>query len=99
MKEVYLVHIFLPEEFTSSFSEILNGQRERVKELMESRVLLSYSLDMDRRHVWAFFETDDRDQLTAVLDSLPVFKQVKYIIHELAFHNVAPISLPELILN
>jgi hypothetical protein len=99
MKEVYLVHIFLPETFSSAFSELLNRQRDQIKALMESRVLLSYSLDMDRKNVWAYFETENRDHLNEVIKSIPVFSHVHFKIHELAFHNVAPVSLPDLILN
>jgi hypothetical protein len=99
MKEVYLVHIFLPEVFSAVFYELINRQRDRINELMESKVLLSYSLDMDRKNVWAFFEADNREELLKVLGSLPIISHVRYKVHELAYYNAAPASLPELIMN
>jgi hypothetical protein len=99
MKEVFLVHIFLPEVFSTTFYGAINEQRVRVNELMESRVLLSYSLDMDRRNVWAFFETDSRQQLNGILKTLPVLRHTGFEVHELAFHSAAPVGLTELIMN
>jgi hypothetical protein len=99
MKEVFLVHITLPEVFTAAFYELLNSQRDRVNHLMENHILLSYSLDMERKYIWAFFETSGEGELKAILGSLPVIAHVHYTIHELAYYNAAPVSLPELIMN
>jgi len=99
MKEVYLVHIILPDVFTAAFNELLNRQRGMVNDLMENRILLSYSLDMDRKNVWAFFDIASERELDGILKSLPIMAHVRYHVHELAFHNAAPVALPELIMN
>ncbi len=99
MKEVFFVHIKLPEVFTFEFYSLIPSQRELINALLEKRVLLSYSLDMERKNVWAIFETKNETELMDVLSTFPIIKDVSVSIHELAFHNTAPINLPDLILN
>lgn len=99
MKEVFLVHIQLPEVFTFEFYEIIPRQREVVNQLMERRIILNYSLDMERKNVWAVFEVKDEAELLAELNTFPIIHDVNYQIHELAFHNAAPVDLPDVILN
>ena len=99
MTEVYLVHMTLPEVFTAEIYEILPQQRALISSLMEERVILSYSLDMARKNVWAFVEARDQKHLKSILATFPIIAHVGINIHELAYHDGAPISLPDLIMN
>lgn len=96
---VYIAHIILPEVFTQRFYELIPKQRSLVNKLLEQRVILSYSLDMDRKNVWAFIEAENELKVMDVLSSFPIIKDVKVTIQELAFLDIAPTHLPELILN
>lgn len=99
MKNVFLVHITLPDVFTQKFYDLIPRQRDIVNELLEKRIVLSYSLDMDRKNIWAFIEADNDHQVMDLLSTFPIIKHVKVTIHELAFHDAAPITLPDLIMN
>jgi len=99
MKDVFLVHILLPEVFTSDFYALIPQQRKLINDLLEKRVVLSYSLDMERKNIWVFFETSDKDELKTVLDLFPIIKDVKVSIHELAFHDAAPLPMLDPIMN
>jgi hypothetical protein len=99
MKEVYLVHITLPEFFSYEFNRYIPRQRELAAKLLEDQVLISYSLDMGRRNVWAFVRAENQEALMEILREFPAFSQVSLTVHELAFHDIAPAALPELILN
>jgi hypothetical protein len=99
MKNTYLVHIILPDVFTSAFYLLLPEQRDLVNKLMESRTIMSYSLDMERKNIWTFIEAASEDELMDLLSSFPIIKHVKVRIHELAYHDEAPFALPELIMN
>lgn len=94
-----MVHIRLPEVFTYEFYALIPKQREIVNALLEERKLLSYSLDMERKQVWAIFELADEKELSRVLNTFPILHDVQLEVHLLAFHNQAPIHLPDLILN
>ena len=95
----YLVHIILPEVFNASFYNIIPKQREVVSDLLLKRVILSYSLDMERKNVWAFIEAKNERAVMDILSTFPIIKHVKISIHELAFYDSAKLVLPELIMN
>jgi hypothetical protein len=99
MKNVFLVHITLPEVFTEQFYELVNRQRERITDLMEKRTVLSYSLDMERKNIWCVIEVAEQRHLKQILKTFPIINEVELEVHELAFHDSAPIALPDLILN
>jgi hypothetical protein len=99
MKDVFMIHFTLPEHFNSEMWDVIPAQRVVVNELLEKRVILNYSLDMDRRNLWLFMEGKDMQEINSIIRSFPIMKFVKVRIHELAFYDTAPIGLPELILN
>lgn len=99
MKDVFLVHITLPEIFTPEFYKLIPAQRSLINNLLEKRTLLNYSLDIDRQNVWATIEAISEQEVMDILSTFPIIKHVKVDIHELAFHDSAPIGLPDLILN
>lgn len=99
MKEVYMVHIQLPEIFTSQFYDQIPRQKELINELLEKRIALGYSLDMDRRNLWVFFEASNRFELNSVLELFPNVNDVKVKVHELAFYDTAPVRLNDPIMN
>ncbi len=99
MKDVFLVHITLPEVFTPKFWDLIPKQTQRINDLLEKRIILNYSLDMERKNVWVFIEAKDENAVMDILSTFPIIKDVKLSIHELAFYDAAPIGLPELIMN
>lgn len=94
-----MVHIRLPEVFTFEFYALIPKQRELVNQLLEQHKVLNYSLDMQRKQIWAVFEVEDQQELLKLLRSFPIIDEVEVEIHELAFHNTAPVDLPDVILN
>ena len=99
MKEVFMVHIILPDVFTSGFYELIPEHKERINDLLEKRILLNYSLDMQRKNIWAFVEAESIREVHQLLRTFTISHEVKVHIHELAFHNAAPVALPDLIMN
>jgi len=99
MKDSFLVHIVLPDVFTQEFYELLPQQRELISHLLEKRIVLSYSLDMERKNIWTIIEAEHVNEVMELLSSFPIIRHVTSSIHELAYHDAAPVSLPDLILN
>lgn len=52
MKDVFLVNLKLPESFTKELYNLIPEQRAVVNQLLDSRIVLSYSLDMDRKKMF-----------------------------------------------
>lgn len=99
MKNTYLVHITLPEIFSTKFMSLIPKQRSLINKLLEKNVIRSYSLDMERHNVWAFIDAKSEKEVMDILSSFPIINDVSVNIHELAFYDSAPVGLPELIMN
>ncbi|MCC6369986.1 MAG: hypothetical protein IT236_03155 [Bacteroidia bacterium] len=81
------------------FYKLIPKQRAVVNDWMEKRVIVSYSLDMERQNVWVFMAAKSEQEVMDVLSTFPIIQFVKVNIHELAFHDSAQVVLPELIMN
>ena len=99
MKNTFLVHIELPDIFTTRFMSLIPRQRVIINKLLENKTLLSYSLDMERQNVWAFIDAKNEQEVMDLISTFPIIKDVKVNITELAFYDTAPIGLPELNMN
>ncbi len=99
MKNAFYVHIILPDVFSKQFYDLIPKQREVINRLMEKRIVLSYSLDMDRKNVWAFIEAKNETEVMDILSTFPIIRFIKISIHELAFYDSARVSFPDLIMN
>lgn len=99
MKSVYLIHITLPDVFTTHMYSLLPAQRDIINDLLEKRVILSYSLDMDRKNIWAFIEGVSEQEVMDILSTFPIIREVRVNITELAYFDSAPLSLPEINMN
>lgn len=97
--DTFQVHIKLPEIFTKRFAALIPKQRERVNQLMETRVILNYALDMDRANLWVTIQAKSNKEVMDILATFPIISFVKVEIFELAFFDSAPMGLPELIMN
>jgi len=99
MRDIFLVHITLPDFFSKKFYELIPKQRLLINGLLEKRVIRSYSLDMDRQNLWVYIEAISEQEVMDILSTFPIIKEVKVNIHELAFFDSAQVSMPDLILN
>jgi hypothetical protein len=99
MKDVYLVHITLPDVFTPEFYSLIPAQRNTINALLEKRTIISYSLDMERKNIWAFIAAVSEQEVMDILSTFPIIKDVRINITELAYFDSAPINFPELIMN
>lgn len=99
MKDVFLVHITLPEFFSQKFYQLIQDQRKHINNLMENQVVLSYALDMERKSVWAYISAKSEKEIKEIVSKFPIIREVKFTIHELAFYDTSHQALPDLILN
>jgi hypothetical protein len=99
MKSTFLVHIELPEMFSTRFMSLIPKQRAIINKLLDNKTLLSYSLDMERQNVWAFMNGKNEREIMDIISTFPIINDVKVNITELAFYDTAPIGLPELNMN
>lgn len=70
-----------------------------INDLLEQRIVLSYSLDMERQNLWVFVEAKSEKGVMDIISNFPIINEVKVEIKELAFYDSSPMGLPELIMN
>ena len=99
MKNVYMVHITLPDTFSAELYKLLPKHRAFINDLMDQRIILSYSLDMARKNVWAVFELNSEAEVVACLQRFPLIRFIEYQMHELAYHDTVSLKMQELIMN
>jgi hypothetical protein len=99
MKDVFLVHITLPDVFSRNFYALIQKQKNHINDLLEKQIIVSYSLDMERKNIWTFISADNENEVMDILSLFPIIKDVKVKVHELAFYDAAHKALPDLILN
>ncbi len=99
MKSSFLVHMVLPEIFSTKFMALIPQHRQLINQLMEKNIIRSYSLDMERHNVWTFIDAKDEKEVMDIISTFPIINDVKVTVHELAFYDFAPAGMPELIMN
>jgi hypothetical protein len=55
MKDVFLVHITLPDVFSRNFYALIQKQKNHINDLLEKQIIVSYSLDMERKNLDLYF--------------------------------------------
>jgi hypothetical protein len=93
----YMVEFDLPE-FTEEFMQLIPAQRERINELLEEGVILSYSLSLDRARLWVLLNAKNKAAVRGVLSSFPLIDFMVPNIYELMFTNSATV-MPSFSLN
>ncbi len=99
MKSTFLVHVTLPEVFTPRLVALIPKQRSMINDLLERRIVLNYSLDMNRHNLWVFIEARSENEVLDIVTAFPIINEVQFKVHELAFYDTTPVGLPELIMN
>jgi hypothetical protein len=95
----YLFQIELPE-ITDEVDAAISDQREYINKLFTEGRILSYSVSLQRDHIWCVVAAESEKEAMDLISAFPLrkfFADVSY--HQLLFHNTMPAALPEISLN
>ncbi len=95
----YLVDFTLPDELDLQFMNLIPQQRVIVNELFVEKTLLSYSLSLDRKKLWATFLAENEVELIEIIESFPLTIYMNYEVHPLMFNELAKQGMPSISLN
>lgn len=95
----YKAEIELINPFTPDFSKLIPEQRKRVDELMNTGLIVSYALAIDRSKLWIVFEAKNLEQVYDLLRSFPLYEYMKPDVFELAFYDSIHSGFPQLCFN
>ncbi len=95
----YMVIFTLPDELDLKFLSLIPLQRMKVNQLFEDGKLMSYTLSMDRKTLWAVFTTQNEEELIQCIDKLPLTSYMTYEVQALMFNQISKPGLPAISLN
>lgn len=87
--KTYMVDIALPEVLSEEFLATIPKQRAAVNQMMDEKIILSYSLAMDRSKLWAVIRAESESDVFDVLSEFPLIGWMRFDIYELAFNENA----------
>lgn len=83
----YMVDIALPDVLSEEFLATIPKQRATVNQLMNDKIILSYSLAMDRSKLWTVIRAESESDVFDVLSEFPLIGWMRFDIYELAFNE------------
>lgn len=84
-----MVDITLPGVITEEFISLIPKQRATVNRLMEEKVVLAYSLSLDRSKLWAVIRAETESEVFDTLSEFPLIGWMRFDVYELAFNDNA----------
>lgn len=95
----FLFQIELPP-FTEAIVHTIPQQRSFMNKLFIDGRLLSYSVAEHRTLIWCVISAADEQEAMATVLQFPLYRYFTDVVcHPLLFHNMLPISLPDISLN
>ena len=94
----YMVEFLVPFPFPVDLQMMIPQQRMAVHELFLAEKLLSYTLAIDRKKLWAIFLANDLEELTVHINTLPLSPYMTHEYTELMFYETVQ-YIPSMSLN
>ncbi|MDP4229439.1 MAG: hypothetical protein Q8916_03425 [Bacteroidota bacterium] len=97
--EMFMVEIGLPYYKDEEFMALIPRQREQIGTLLQTGILLSFSLNQDRTKIWIVMAAQNEDAALKVLEQLALFKFMDLDLQSLMAFDRGTFSLPPLVMN
>jgi hypothetical protein len=95
----FMLDIDLPGQFGNDFIQLIPLQRVIIDRMMKEGTIITYSLSSDRSKLWVVMRGDDMTDIRKRVKTFPIYKFIRYRIHNLLFHESNAIQVPQLWLN
>ena len=97
--KIFMIDIELPEVKDEQFMQLVPQQRELVNRWLTQGIILSYTLNLSKSKLWVVGEARAKENMLGLLQQFPIYAYIKFEMHEVQFHDVAPSQMPQLWLN
>ena len=95
----YMAIISFPRNLNTEFMALIPQQKIRVDELLNSGVVTSYVLSLDRSKLWVTICCDTDEDAAHIIDTFPLRKLMRADIIPIAFHFTGPRAFQQLSMN
>ena len=95
----YLFEIELPEA-TEEIINLIPEHRKHISKLFSEGRILSYSVSVNRDHIWCVLNAEDEKEAMEIIAGFPLRKHfVDVFCYPLLYHNTLPTAIPGISLN
>jgi muconolactone delta-isomerase len=95
----YMVVIDFPRQIGTEFMALIPQQRARADELLNTGVITSYILSLDRSKLWVTMNAESDEDVARIVDTFPLRKFMRADILPIAFHHTGPRAFQQLSMN
>ena len=97
--EVFMVEIEFPYYKDEEFVALIPRQREQIGTLLNTGILTSFSLNMERTRAWIIMAAQNEQVALSVIEQFALYKFLNVEIQSLLAYDRAAFSLPPLVMN
>ena len=97
--EMFMVEVEFPYYKDEEFMALVPRQREQIGTLLNTGVLSSFSLNMERTRAWIVMPAHNEEAAMSVLEQFSLYKFMNLDIQPLLAFDRAAFSLPPLVMN
>ncbi len=95
----YLFQIELPP-VTEDIINTIPDHRKVINKLLAQGRIFSYSVSVNRDHIWCVINAEDEKEAMEIIASFPLRKFfIDVLCYPLLFHNTLPAAIPGISLN
>ena len=95
----FLFQIELPS-LTEDITNTIPDHRKHINKLFAEGRILSYSLSLNRDHIWAVVNAEDEKEAMEIVAEFPLRRFFSDVhCNPLLFHNSLPVAMPGISLN
>ncbi len=94
----YMVEIKFSSDFSPEFMALIPKQRAHVNEAMQTNVISSYILSLERAKLWVVVNKETEEDTAEVIEDFPMIDYFTYDMYSLTFNNQV-VALPHISLN
>ena len=94
-----MVELSLPEIQDEQFFNLIPAHRMLINEMIEKGVIKQYTINAARTKGWILFNCRNKHEVLVALQKMPIYKLIKYKIHEIMIADGELYRLPKMNLN
>ena len=97
--EMFMVEIEFPYYKDEEFVALIPRQRDQIGTLLQTGVLTSFCLNMERTRAWIVMAAQNEEAAMSVIEQLALYKFITFELQSLIAFDRAAFSLPPLVMN
>lgn len=95
----FITELFIPDASDAEFQKMIPAHRAYINELINRRVIESYSINQERTRGWIIMNGTDEEDILGYVEQFPIYRWIRVNVEELMVHDSELYRFPTLIMN